>query len=703
MLKNKKILTILLAIVMVLAIPTIVNAAVEYTRNFPDNTGTIEVTFTGLELDETKAYEFALVNQGETPTTFYSVQNGYTAEKLTIVLDSTKTAVKDVLKAQDVGFVFVREKDNTTGEYALNNYKINLRLPYLQSLVYRKVNSVYELTGSTLYGAIGNEHSNIGEDYTYVQWQKITDTNLITKFLAIKAASGSISNLESYLPDRPTTGWEAERTPNFSSKNDGLYLLWVKRTGDNCKEVYSCIVHDGLPEATTVEEYLGTNKVGAKIKEIKARGGKLEHTSSGWQHQAKVGDEVSVNIKFEKTIVLNESPKLTIKFGTGSNIELATNVVASDTLTYKYTVKSEDRGALQVLDLKGGNVTDNDGTPVDLTLIDVTGDPVVAIETDEPTEEPSDNPEDEPTNEESTDFSNAKFVIKTNRYNYFDVVVENISLDKNSYYVYISKNNNEQPKYNYENCSRLSKYDDGSVKTGFSGELARKILEEVGDNYIYVIKKDSDGNETIVVNAKKIEYPTLPGLGNRFDIYLYDEDKSIFSNAIAITETRDVTYKIGKITSNDVLKSFKNDTSDVAFANLLKYAKTATVLKSGTIKPVNLDYNLVNDITVEEGAYYFIYMSVGSDNGKYYEIEDVAIYEESNTDEGNCLVHFSFADIEIDEPEKEPVKDPVKDNTNAPVKLPNTGNTVFVVVGIVTLAVLSTIGFIKYKKFSKIV
>lgn len=302
--KTKKLLIVLMLLIAVLLIPNMVSAegtepntpenvegennntpdatepnepdntegnqnAVTYTRNFPSNDGTIELNLTGLELSDSKQYEFALVVAGGTPATnSWNLITNRTTNTAKLVLSSGTTNIINVLKVADDGQIFIREKDNTE-EYVVNRLNVDLTLPYLQSLVYTKNNNGnYDIYGNNLYGSIGNHYLYTGSDHTYVQWQKIEDTELITKFLEIKNSNGSLTGLESYLPTRPTMNWSADRSPNYTQKNDGLYLLWVKRTGDNCKEVYSCIIHDGLTDATTVEEYLGTVEATTSVNSV---------------------------------------------------------------------------------------------------------------------------------------------------------------------------------------------------------------------------------------------------------------------------------------------------------------------------------------------------------------------------------------------------------------------------------------------------
>ena len=304
-------------------------------------------------------------------------------------------------------------------------------------------------------------------------------------------------------------------------------------------------------------------------------------------------------------------------------------------------------------------------------------------------------------NEVMADFSNAKFDYKSANLANLEITISDYKLDTTKeYYMYISKNKNEDINKYKNDLSIISKNEDGTLRAIFTGRQAREKLELTGKNYMYIIEKTKGENTYNVITTKEMPNIPLQNVGLRLDIYLYDPKDTIVINSINMSEDRKIEYKIGKITSNDILKSFKNDASSVAFNNLLKYAKSANYIATGTVTTEGLNYNIVNKLNIEKGAYYFVYMIVENENGKYIDIEDVAIYQECNMQEGNALVHFEFADIKIDE-SKDDGKDDAKDDTTvAPDnKLPQTGISYAIIIPIVILTTSGLIYYAKYKKY----
>ena len=301
--------------------------------------------------------------------------------------------------------------------------------------------------------------------------------------------------------------------------------------------------------------------------------------------------------------------------------------------------------------------------------------------------------EENNANNSESDFSNAKFSYNLESLKYLEITISDYSKKENSrYYMYISKNKNENITSIPENAVEIGIDNEGIGKAIFNGEEASKILEYTGTNYIYIIEKNmNDNTQTVILKAKEMPTIALPSLGLRLDMLLAEPTNTKVYNIVQMNDNRKITYKIGKITSNDILRSFKKDSSSVAYSKLLDYAKNANYMSTGTITTNGLDYNIVNKLNIEKGAYYFVYMVVDNENGKYIDIEDVAIYTESNVKEGNALIHFDFADIEVEEEE---------DNTVVPdAKLPQTGVSYIIMIAIGIVVVVGIIAYKKYKKY----
>jgi len=155
-----------------------------------------------------------------------------------------------VLKASDIGYRYIREKDNTL-EYEVNNYEIDLKLPFLNS-----TNTSAEIEGGyiiqTLYG--------YSRDSSGFKWERITDATVIEKYLAYKnnGVEFSASDLKQTIPTGFSTNWSWSGNKIWPSDvpKDGLYYLWTKISDENCKTIYGYIIHDVLPDATLLGQYL---------------------------------------------------------------------------------------------------------------------------------------------------------------------------------------------------------------------------------------------------------------------------------------------------------------------------------------------------------------------------------------------------------------------------------------------------------------
>lgn len=307
-------------------------------------------------------------------------------------------------------------------------------------------------------------------------------------------------------------------------------------------------------------------------------------------------------------------------------------------------------------------------------------------------------------NGDTSDFSKAKFTYQSKYLRTLGIEINEYKTKKDcTYLLYVSKNkeeNRETIPTQGELVTGISIDEKGVAHASFAGEAASKILECAGTNYIYILEINKlNETKTLLLKAKEMPIIPLPDLGLRLDIWLFDPSRTGVTNSIGIQKDRKINYKIGKITSDDILRAFKNEPSTTAYAKLLAYAKKEKAMATGSITEAGADYNLVNNLNIEKDGYYFIYMSADTENGKYNELEDVAIYRESNQKEGNAIVHFDFAEIKVEDK----INSGREDNTTATGTIPQTG--VSYVIGAITVSIILVGGMVannQYKKYKDI-
>ncbi len=349
---------------------TKVDAAVSYTRTIPSNDGSIVINLSGLELQTEKAYEYGLATQGSVPSKWFDVTEK-TTSTLKVNLGSGTTGIVEVLRVADVGTLFVREKNNESGTYVAK-LDVNLKLPLLQATSY----TAYD-KGSynvhDVYDSIGG-YDLLGTKKTYYKFQIVKDKTFIEQFLKVKNNGDDISTLENYLPNHPTTGWNVQDTSSTfgenSHKEPGLYFLWLRLTGDGCKDIYGCIIHDGIPEATKVEQYIeGLDVDVPTVESIKV----ITPLSGTY----KTGQTVKIGVYFSETITGTSVPTLKIKFGE-SPVRSVTNGIIKTSGTahfieYSYNIQATDVGQLATVSLEGGTIKDETGNDAKLSCPSITG------------------------------------------------------------------------------------------------------------------------------------------------------------------------------------------------------------------------------------------------------------------------------------------------------------------------------------------
>lgn len=396
---------------------------------------------------------------------------------------------------------------------------------------------------------------------------------------------------------------------------------------------------------------------------------------------------------------ITKTTSITLDKGSAT-LEVSKTLQLSPTTNSNKTITwTSSKEEVATVDQNGKVTAKAEGTTVITATVDGKSATCTVTVTTAKTDDNGNNNNDNQPNGDTADFSNAKFTYRSKTLRVLEIDINQYKTKKDcNYLLYVSKNkeeNIESIPLQGDGVSPISIDKEGVAHATFINEEASKIREYAGTNYMYIIERNTmDDTKTLLVKAKEIPNIELPGLGQRLDIWLFDPSKTAVSNMVGINKDRKINYKIGKITSDDILRAFKNEPSETAFSKLLEYAKKEKAMATGSITESGLDYNLVNKLNIEKDCYYFVYMSADTENGKYNELEDVAIYRECNEEAGNALVHFDFAEIKVEDK---------KDNTTATGTIPQTG--ISYVVGIIVISVILVGGMIanqQYKKYKDI-
>ncbi len=106
------------------------------------------------------------------------------------------------------------------------------------------------------------------------------------------------------------------------------------------------------------------------------------YDSNSKMYVVPTGKQVTINVNFSEEIEGTTTPTLTIKFGSGKNIELTNGTIQGDKIIYTYTIKSTDKGIMTAVELKGGNVKDTAGNSATLSCptlkVEITSDNIYA-------------------------------------------------------------------------------------------------------------------------------------------------------------------------------------------------------------------------------------------------------------------------------------------------------------------------------------
>jgi len=327
-----------------------------------------------------------------------------------------------------------------------------------------------------------------------------------------------------------------------------------------------------------------------------------------------------------------------------------------------------------------------------------------------------------------TDGTKIKFIIeKKQTGSFYDWDLKGTGLTQitgHSYYVYITRTKDE-PKIEVGEAGTITN-SSISVNSLFNpkyGISAASYLELDGDIYVWLYEEqiDSEQNKDVhkaIVAGQKVERPALPALGGRIKCYFFGKGSAsgegytstfLYTPRDTSKNERKINLKIGRISDKDILRSIQKGEKD-CLSKLLAYAKSAKSVYTGTV-PIGESASITSKFDIVNDGYYYVYMELEDENGKYYPVEDVSLYQGCVSDSvGKNLFDYlsdefkwNLDDDGTNAPatQAKPTDDNKKDNTTAPVKkLPQAGEKMTIVAVIAGIVVLAVVFARKFKKYN---
>ena len=236
-------------------------------------------------------------------------------------------------------------------------------------------------------------------------------------------------------------------------------------------------------------------------------------------------------------------------------------------------------------------------------------------------------------------------------------------------------------------------------KPGFS---ISKYLEKSGDIYVWIYETQIVNNvrqNKCIIEAQKIERPALKKIGTRMKCYFLNEETSThLFEAYNYENARKINVKIGKVTDKSILRVIKNGETD-CLQKLLDYAKNADSIYTGTV-PLGRSESITNKLNLVNDEYYYVYMVLDDENGKYFPVEDVSLYQALTYEKDGKTSKNLFDYLNDNFKWNLGNDDTTIDNTTATGKLPQTGASIVIYVAITLVIVAGVIFAIKYKKYN---
>ena len=322
-----------------------------------------------------------------------------------------------------------------------------------------------------------------------------------------------------------------------------------------------------------------------------------------------------------------------------------------------------------------------------------------------------------------TDFSNAHITLEKDENGIYFIIVKGVNLLANGndinerYNIFITMNKDYTPElekecgYGIENWRTVNSNKSASLYDSNSEiglRVAEKLYEQAGEKlYVWIREMQYDNAQAKYVykyRVKAIEINRLPQrtLGTRITGDFINDKTVFFLRDYYDTSSNNKTikYKIGKVTDIEILRSIKNGESG-CLNKLLEYAKNASNGYTGSA-PLGQSNEITSKLNLEDKAYYYVYMELDTENGKYYPIEDISLYQAIHFTSKNEWGLYDYLsdkfvwNIENNNGSQQ------EDNTTSKDNLPNTGATIAIIASSLIIVAFGIYGFIRTRNMKEI-
>lgn len=383
MLKNKRILLIIILAIALFLIPNICKATDTFTTSdgivvkkvvTGFSNGSIELDINNITLSSEGNYEWGI----STATTSDSVTKWYVlgdinTSKKTAKLNLTvqESNILAILRKTDTAYLFIKDSDNSL---IINGLELDLTLPPLYAFEYYIWLDSYYIIGGNLSSVKQWNGATYNIKNAYYKFEKITDEALISKYKQASLDGTSLTsvfsidkskveNIENWTActrdySYPFTKIDESKIPT----DQGAYYLWIKAKDTDSKTVYGCLIVNIDLDGPVVE------KIGV---------------SSPDSGTYKTEQTIKINVDFSEPITGSTVPTLKIKFGDSEVRTISDGIIVNNGsythyIQYSYNIQEDDKGQLATVEYTGGNIKDSSGNEAKLSCPIITGNTIKA-------------------------------------------------------------------------------------------------------------------------------------------------------------------------------------------------------------------------------------------------------------------------------------------------------------------------------------